>query len=357
MNKQLFQLTIVALVLLSLSSIEGYKLTNGLTFLGSPKTRGIEGSLYFTSTNPTTWKEARELCVTVLGGNASLVNIETEVELAEIKTLLVSAGDRMTSFWTDGKYEENGRKIFSWGTSEQLGSWIWATGEPSRNAAGTSLVMKKDGSGNWDAYSTQETERHGLICELVPGSSAVPSPCYNTNDLVIVLDSSGSIGAADYELAKSQFVINVTTAWNGWDETRLEFLIYSDVTETIFGLNNKLTEFQMEDLILNARYLSAGTASDLALQKAYEDLTINHRDVTRNVVFLTDGQSNNRDRTKEQAQNLHRAGVRVFAVGISNAVEQELKDIASEPGHVFYTQTFAELKNLLKPITQRVCDN
>lgn len=292
----------------------------------------------------------------MLGNNASLISIETESELVHISELLASGSNKMASYWTAGKFEDQGREKFSWVRGELLDDWIWQENEPSNKGNGVRVAMKKNGNGEWNASSLSEEETHGFICEISPGSSGEAIPCYSTNDLIIAMDSSGSVGQANFDEAKNDFVLKVTTAWLGWERTRLSFFIYSDDVHKIFRLIDSMNELEAEPKIRNTAYIGGGTNSHLALQGAYTDFDMFNRNVTTNLVFLTDGQSNSPDLTREQAANLHRANVRVFAIGIGSGVnENELKDIASREDYVFYTDKFSELKNLLNPISQMVC--
>lgn len=50
-------------------------------------------------------------------------------------------------------------------------------------------------------------------------------------------------------------------------------------------------------------------------------------------------------------------GFRMFAVGVGNAVEDELREIASEPvaEHYFYTADFRTISNIGKKLQMKIC--
>lgn len=74
------------------------------------------------------------------------------------------------------------------------------------------------------------------------------------------------------------------------------------------------------------------------------------------MVILTDGESNEPTLTKAAAELALSKGIRMFAVGVNGAVNQELLDIVGgKSDSVFFTQDFDKLVNLLRPISIRVC--
>lgn len=51
------------------------------------------------------------------------------------------------------------------------------------------------------------------------------------------------------------------------------------------------------------------------------------------------------------------AGIKMYAVGVGNAVEDELKEIASEPigEHYFYTADFKAMNQIAKKLQINIC--
>lgn len=51
------------------------------------------------------------------------------------------------------------------------------------------------------------------------------------------------------------------------------------------------------------------------------------------------------------------AGFKMFAVGVGNAVEDELREIASEPvaEHYFYTADFKTINQIAKKLQKKIC--
>jgi hypothetical protein len=117
--------------------------------------------------------------------------------------------------------------------------------------------------------------------------------CSGLMDLVVVLDGSGSIGNADFQLAK-QFVANLTETF-ALDKVRIAFLVFSAITTVIFPLDNNLNHAQMKSMILNAAYPSASTQTNAAILEAiiFFQSAVKRAGVTQLMTVYKDGGSEN----------------------------------------------------------------
>ena len=81
------------------------------------------------------------------------------------------------------------------------------------------------------------------------------------------------------------------------------------------------------------------------------------KDVARIAVVLTDGQGNYA-LTAQQAALLKQAGVTVFAIGVGNANQRELDEIASPPisEHKFVVNDFNALTHINGSLKEATCD-
>lgn len=77
--------------------------------------------------------------------------------------------------------------------------------------------------------------------------------------------------------------------------------------------------------------------------------------VAQVVVVLTDGRS--QDDVAMPAQVLRLAGVEMFAVGVQNAVDSELREMASQPydSHVFSVDSFLTLQDIIQDLVAGLC--
>lgn len=119
--------------------------------------------------------------------------------------------------------------------------------------------------------------------------------CYNTNDLIILLDSSGSIGSGNYETAK-KFVDDLARVYTAQTSSRVGFIIFSTSVSTIFTLTNTLDSPTMTSTILGTTYMSSFTNTDLGIDAAvaqFASYPPSNPLTPRNLVVITDGLSNN----------------------------------------------------------------
>lgn len=183
-------------------------------------------------------------------------------------------------------------------------------------------------------------------------------PCYNTNDLVIVLDASGSIGSDNYEKAKA-FVDKLAAAYNVDSSSRVSFITFSNTVTTVVPLTNTLTAAAMSADILGAAYEASITNTNLGIDQAIAEFAASPRAVPLNMVVLTDGASTVHSATLVSAGNAAAAGIRTFTVGIGSGVDQgELTDIANgDATRVYNANDYDNLINLLNPLSLAICAN
>lgn len=181
-------------------------------------------------------------------------------------------------------------------------------------------------------------------------------PCYSTNDLIIVLDSSGSVGSANYLIAK-QFVAELAAGFTTHNESHIAFAVYSNNVQDIFRLDNILSPAEIAARIMAAPYHASGTPTDRAIDAAVAQFASLGRAVPRNLVVLTDGLSDNAALTRLAAERAKAAGIRSFAVGITSSIDMaELLAIAGgDASKVFTAANWAELVQLLAPVSSGIC--
>lgn len=184
-------------------------------------------------------------------------------------------------------------------------------------------------------------------------------PCYKTNDLVILLDSSGSIGSSNYENAKI-FVNELARAYAVQSTSRIAVFIFSDVVAEVVPLDNTFDETTMTTTILGATFLGSITNTDLAIDEAVAVFNTDNRvanGIPFNLVVITDGASTNPTATLTAIGSTISLGIQTFSVGVGNGVDQnELDEIAhNNSNHVFNAANFDDLLNLLNPVSLGIC--
>nr|XP_020658029.1 collagen alpha-3(VI) chain isoform X5 [Pogona vitticeps] len=172
-------------------------------------------------------------------------------------------------------------------------------------------------------------------------------------DIIFLVDSSWSIGKEHFQLVR-EFLYDVVKQLDvGGNDLRFGLVQFSGNPHTEFQLN---TYHAMQDVlshIAHMPYMGGGTKTGQGL----EFLIRNHltqaagsrvSDGTPQVIIvLTDGRS--QDDVALPSSVLKSADVNMFAIGVQDAVEGELKEIASEPldMHLFRLENFTALHGIV----------
>uniref|UniRef100_A0A667Z027 VWFA domain-containing protein n=1 Tax=Myripristis murdjan TaxID=586833 RepID=A0A667Z027_9TELE len=171
-------------------------------------------------------------------------------------------------------------------------------------------------------------------------------------DIVFIVDESGSITTPNFQLIRS-FLHKIV---DGLDvnpkRVRVGIITYNDRPTGQVYLNTFNDKSETLQFIKILPYRGGGTNTGAALRFARERVFIKEKGsrksqgVQQVAVVITDGKS--QDAVSQEAADLRRAGVTVYAVGIKDANKTELEQMASYPSkkHVFIVDSFAKLKTL-----------
>ncbi|XP_030890836.1 collagen alpha-1(XXII) chain-like [Leptonychotes weddellii] len=204
-----------------------------------------------------------------------------------------------------------------------------------------------------------------LLWHWDPGCRAQRAGCKTVHyDLVFLLDTSSSVGKEDFEKVR-QWVANLVDTFEvGPDRTRVGVVRYSDQPTTAFELG-----------LFGSREAVKAAARHLAYHGGNTNTGDALRFITRHsfspqaggrpgdhafkqvAILLTDGRS--QDLVLDAAAAAHRAGIRIFAVGVGEALKEELEEIASEPksAHVFHVSDFNAIDKIRGKLRRRLCEN
>ncbi|XP_071331445.1 collagen alpha-3(VI) chain isoform X2 [Trachinotus anak] len=181
-------------------------------------------------------------------------------------------------------------------------------------------------------------------------------------DMYFLVDSSWSIGQENFEHVR-QFLYNLIQLLHrvGGDRFKFALVQYNSRPATEFQLNSYPTTQGVLAHIKTMSYRGGGTRTGLGLEFLIRtQLTTASgsravEGVAQVVVVLTDGRS--QDDVVEPAQVLQLAGVEVFAVGVQDAVESELREMASQPHdtHVFSVDSFLSLRDIIQDLVVGIC--
>lgn len=311
---------------------------------------------FFLFTHQAEWEEADRDCRALVGDDVSgIVNLETQEEFGNLTKQLDESGNVASLYWLGGKYSGSG---WVWSRGVAVGPWApWAGGKPGLETRMSRITLSLTDGYQFKSQFNTVTSR--FICEIKSdggGEETEPEPCYEDNDLVIAVDSSGSIGEDKYEIAL-EFASKLAYTWADSGGNRVSVVIYSDVAETVIPLDNTLSQQEIREKAHGARYMNSGTNSHLGLDTAREEFEANPRQVPTNIVFMTDGGAANKNLLAAAIEKVKQAGIRTISVGIGpSIVESELLDIAQgNKDHVFTVNEFDKLLTLLKKVSQVVC--
>uniref|UniRef100_A0A6P8J2Z8 Coadhesin-like isoform X2 n=1 Tax=Actinia tenebrosa TaxID=6105 RepID=A0A6P8J2Z8_ACTTE len=193
--------------------------------------------------------------------------------------------------------------------------------------------------------------------------AAGKDPCKNPMDLLFVLDSSESVGAANWEKILN-FTKKVASKFDV-KYTRFGVIQYHSIPEVPIVLRSFHDNTTLDDAIGSIYYKPGSTRTDLAITKAAEVFNTSPlRKASRVAIFVIGGRStdlfvskgqsiNATDLIKEPSAALHAAHVAVYAVSVSEglpaaestAFKAELNILTSNPplDHIFESTTFDDL--------------
>ncbi|XP_062498032.1 collagen alpha-3(VI) chain isoform X5 [Pezoporus occidentalis] len=179
-------------------------------------------------------------------------------------------------------------------------------------------------------------------------------------DIIFLVDSSWSIGKEHFQLVR-EFLYDVVKALDvGGNDFRFALVQFSGNPHTEFQLNTYPSTQDILSHIANMPYVGGGTKTG----KGLEYLIENHltkaagsrasEGVPQVIIVLTDGRS--QDDVALPSSVLKSAHVNLFAIGVQDAVEGELQEIASEPfdTHLFNLENFTALHGIVGDLVASV---
>ncbi|XP_010629790.1 matrilin-4 [Fukomys damarensis] len=181
-------------------------------------------------------------------------------------------------------------------------------------------------------------------------------------DLVLLVDGSKSVRPQNFELVK-RFVNQIVDFLDVSPEgTRIGLVQFSSRVRTEFPLGRYGSAAEVKRAVLAVEYMERGTMTGLALRHMVEHSFSEAQGarpralhVPRVGLVFTDGRS--QDDISVWAARAKEEGIVMYAVGVGKAVEEELREIASEPAelHVSYSPDFSTMTHLLENLKGSIC--
>lgn len=179
-------------------------------------------------------------------------------------------------------------------------------------------------------------------------------------DMVLVLDSSGSIGLDNFERLKN-FTIQILSSFTiGPDDTRVGVIRFSTDASIVIPLGSSGFFSELSSRINSISYVGGSTYTDKALLRLLSAFNTARTDegVPSVAIVFTDGKSNSPSLTRTNARAVHNAGIYTYAFGIGNNIDsEELNDIASGSNYVLNIDSFSstDFETALRPLRTRTC--
>jgi collagen type VI alpha len=209
------------------------------------------------------------------------------------------------------------------------------------------------------------------VCHCGPGfgGETCNNFCSQPGDLVIALDSSGSIGLTNFlqvttfasKLVQSLDLDGALRGQNGG--FRVGLLTFSTAVNPAFQLN----AYNDTALLLNAigvRYIDGSTDTADAISVAANQMLTpgngSRPGVPDYLLIITDGLSDNPPATWTQAMLARQKGISIVTVGVSSYNYSELRSISSAPesSTVFIAENFTDFTDALATqVSALLCRN
>nr|XP_060631634.1 matrilin-2 [Anolis sagrei ordinatus] len=182
-------------------------------------------------------------------------------------------------------------------------------------------------------------------------------------DLVFVIDGSKSLGVNNFEIVK-EFVLGILDSLTiSPKAARIGLLQYSTQVRTEFTLKQFSTAQDMKKAVSQMKYMGKGSMTGLALKQMTErsfteaeGARRSSAKVPRVCIVFTDGRA--QDDVSEWAAKAKQHGITMYAIGIGKAIEEELREIASDPPekHLFYAEDFSAMGEITEKLQKRMCE-
>ncbi|KAM9435215.1 collagen alpha-1(XII) chain isoform 2-T2 [Clarias gariepinus] len=180
-------------------------------------------------------------------------------------------------------------------------------------------------------------------------------------DIVLLVDGSWSIGRLNFKTIRT-FISRMVGVFDiGPDKVQIGLAQYSGDPRTEWNLNAHRTRTSLLNAVSNLPYKGGNTMTGMALNYILQNnfkREVGLRPDSRKIgVLITDGKS--QDDIILSSQNLKTENIELYAIGVKNADENELRSIASEPDeiHMYNVNDFSFLLDIVDDLTENLCNS
>ncbi|XP_059508798.1 collagen alpha-6(VI) chain-like [Stegostoma tigrinum] len=178
------------------------------------------------------------------------------------------------------------------------------------------------------------------------------------SDVVFLIDGSGSINADDFSSVKKFLKHIIETLNLGQTNFRFAAAQFSEDSQPEFYLNETRDQNTLFQKIDKIRQIQGGTQIGKALRNVmtfFEPSAGSRKPkgISQNLLVITDGKSD--DEVAEPANDLRKKNINVLAIGVGEADENELVQIAGAPREKFYLSSFNNLDQIKQRVARELC--
>ncbi|XP_072303626.1 cartilage matrix protein isoform X2 [Eucyclogobius newberryi] len=252
---------------------------------------------------------------------------------------------------TDGRPQDNVKEVAL--RARDAGIEIFAIGV-GRVDMSTLKQMASDPLDDHVDY----VESYSVIEKLTKKFQEAFCACSNAaTDVVFLIDGSKSVRPENFELVKKWINQIVDKLDVSDSKAHVGLVQYSSAVKQEFPLGRYNNKKDLKDAVKKMAYMERGTMTGQALRFLTDNSFMQgaRPGVTKVGIVFTDGRS--QDYIGDAAKKAKALGIKMYAVGVGNAVEDELREIASEPigEHYFYTADFKAMTQIGKKLQINIC--
>ncbi|KAM7384175.1 hypothetical protein PAMA_011497 [Pampus argenteus] len=274
----------------------------------------------------------------------------SESEGARVKSPDIS---KVAIIVTDGRPQDNVKDVAQ--RARDAGIEIFAIGV-GRVDMSTLKQMASDPLDDHVDY----VESYSVIEKLTKKFQEAFCACSNSaTDVVFLIDGSKSVRPENFELVKKWINQIIDKLDVSESKAHVGLVQYSSSVRQEFPLGRHTNKKDLKDAVKKIAYMERGTMTGQALRYLSDSSFSPNQGarpgVTKVGIVFTDGRS--QDYIGDAAKKAKDLGFKMYAVGVGNAVEDELKEIASEPTgeHYFYTADFKSMTQIAKKLQINIC--
>ncbi|WAR11991.1 CO6A5-like protein, partial [Mya arenaria] len=209
-------------------------------------------------------------------------------------------------------------------------------------------------------YTSANFDALGSLTDLL--SAKICNGCLTKADVVFMVDSSTSVGAANFQKLE-HFLKDVMTKVDiGANKVQMGVVKYGNYPSLEFSLNAHQTRPDALKAIETMTYLGGGTNDADAFTFTGNQVLSQYKGARGNVpriaIMITDGGSANPQAAIAAADKLRQENVGIITVGVGNQVNQvELTNIADAPSseYSFHVNSYGNLDSITDKLISQMC--